>query len=287
MVKEPIGVVGAGVMGCGIAQVLAQTGHEVVLVDVSEEVLAKAKAEIRNGLRMAAMFGKKKDLDAEAVLAAIECTTDRDRLSRAGFVVENVTEDWEIKREVYRSIDRICPSHAVFAVNTSCISITKVGAVTSRPSQVIGMHFMNPVPLKPTVEVIRGFHTSEGTIATARSFLDGMGKQAIVVNDVPGFVSNRVLMPMVNEAAFLVQEGVAPVEDVDRLFKQCFGHKMGPLETADLIGLDTILNSIVVLHQSFGDSKYRPCPLLVKMVDAGLLGRKSGKGFYTYATDVR
>ena len=198
-----------------------------------------------------------------------------------------MTEDWEIKKEVYEAIDRICPPRCVFAVNTSCISITKVGAVTRRPSQVIGMHFMNPVPLKATVEVIRGFHTSEETIATARSFLAGMGKQAIVVNDFPGFVSNRVLMPMVNEAAMLVQDGVAPAEDIDRLFKQCFGHKMGPLETADLIGLDTILKSIVVLHESFGDSKYRPCPLLVKMVDAGLLGRKSGRGFYTYATEVR
>ena len=287
MLTETIGVVGAGVMGCGLSQTLAQTGHRVVLVDKSDGVLEKAKQEIRAGVRTAALLGKRKDLDPERILAAIELTTDRERLSEVGFLVENVTEDWEIKKEVYEAIDRICPPRCVFAVNTSCISITKVGAVTRRPSQVIGMHFMNPVPLKATVEVIRGFHTSEETIATARSFLAGMGKQAIVVNDFPGFVSNRVLMPMVNEAAMLVQDGVAPAEDIDRLFKQCFGHKMGPLETADLIGLDTILKSIVVLHESFGDSKYRPCPLLVKMVDAGLLGRKSGRGFYTYATEVR
>ena len=287
MLTETIGVVGAGVMGCGLSQTLAQTGHRVVLVDKSDGVLEKAKQEIRAGVRSAALLGKRKDLDPERILGAIELTTDRERLSEVGFLVENVTEDWEIKKEVYEAIDRICPPRCVFAVNTSCISITKVGAVTRRPSQVIGMHFMNPVPLKATVEVIRGFHTSEETIATARSFLAGMGKQAIVVNDFPGFVSNRVLMPMVNEAAMLVQDGVAPAEDIDRLFKQCFGHKMGPLETADLIGLDTILKSIVVLHESFGDSKYRPCPLLVKMVDAGLLGRKSGRGFYTYATEVR
>ena len=287
MLTETIGVVGAGVMGCGLSQTLAQTGHRVVLVDKSDGVLEKAKQEIRSGVRTAAMLGKRKDLDPERILGAIELTTDRERLSGVGFLVENVTEDWEIKKEVYEAIDRICPPRCVFAVNTSCISITKVGAVTRRPSQVIGMHFMNPVPLKATVEVIRGFHTSEETIATARSFLAGMGKQAIVVNDFPGFVSNRVLMPMVNEAAMLVQDGVAPAEDIDRLFKQCFGHKMGPLETADLIGLDTILKSIVVLHESFGDSKYRPCPLLVKMVDAGLLGRKSGRGFYTYAMEVR
>jgi len=287
MLTETIGVVGAGVMGCGLSQTLAQTGHRVVLVDKSDGVLEKAKQEIRAGVRTAALLGKRKDLDPERILGAIELTTDRERLSEVGFLVENVTEDWEIKKEVYEAIDRICPPRCVFAVNTSCISITRVGAVTRRPSQVIGMHFMNPVPLKATVEVIRGFHTSEETIATARSFLDGMGKQAIVVNDFPGFVSNRVLMPMVNEAAMLVQDGVAPAEDIDRLFKQCFGHKMGPLETADLIGLDTILKSIVVLHESFGDSKYRPCPLLVKMVDAGLLGRKSGRGFYTYATEVR
>ena len=287
MLTETIGVVGAGVMGCGLSQTLAQTGHRVVLVDKSDGVLEKAKQEIRAGVRTAALLGKRKDLDPERILGAIELTTDRERLSEVGFLVENVTEDWEIKKEVYEAIDRICPPRCVFAVNTSCISITRVGAVTRRPSQVIGMHFMNPVPLKATVEVIRGFHTSEETIATARSFLAGMGKQAIVVNDFPGFVSNRVLMPMVNEAAMLVQDGVAPAEDIDRLFKQCFGHKMGPLETADLIGLDTILKSIVVLHESFGDSKYRPCPLLVKMVDAGLLGRKSGRGFYTYATEVR
>ena len=197
-------------------------------------------------------------------------------------MVENSTEKWVIKKEIYPQLDAICPEQTVFAANTSCISITRIGSVTNRPDRIVGMHFMNPVPMKPTVEVIRGYHTSEETLATAKQFLAGMNKDGIVVNDSPGFVSNRVLMLTVNEAAFLLHEGVSNAKDVDDIFKKCFGHKMGPLETADLIGLDTILYSIEVLHESFADSKYRPCPLLQKMVDAGLYGRKSGSGFYTY-----
>ena len=215
-------------------------------------------------------------------LSRITFTTDYEQLHDVDFVVENSTEKWHIKKEIYPQLDTICPESAVFAANTSCISITRIGSVTKRPDRIVGMHFMNPVPMKPTVEVIRGYHTSDETIEIATQFLAGMDKDGIVVNDSPGFVSNRVLMLTVNEAAFLLHEGVSTASDVDQIFKKCFGHKMGPLETADLIGLDTILYSIEVLHESFADSKYRPCPLLQKMVDAGLYGRKSGEGFYSY-----
>lgn len=278
-----VGVIGAGVMGVGVGQNLAQTGHEAVLVDVSQEILERAREEIRRNLRFQGMFqkGAPKE-DPAAVLRRLTFTTDLESLADADLVVENVPEKWEIKREVYPRIDAICPERTIFAVDTSCFSITRVGALTRRPDRVIGVHFMNPVPLKPMVEVIRGHHTSEGTIETTREFLRRMGKDCIVVNDLPGFVSNRVLMLTVNEAVFLVQDGVAAADQIDLLFKSCFGHKMGPLETADLIGLDTILYSLEVLCESYNDPKYRPSPLLRKMVDAGLLGRKSGRGFHDY-----
>jgi len=281
---KKVGVIGAGVMGVGVGQNLAQSGMEAVLVDVSEEVLERAKAEIRKNLRFAGMFQKSAAAkeDAATVLGRIRFSTRLEDLADVDFVVENVPEKWEIKKEIYPRIDAICPERAIFAVNTSCYSITRVGALTKRPDRVIGMHFMNPVPLKPMVEAIRGHHTSEATIETARQFLRQMGKDCILVNDMPGFVTNRILMLTINEAVFVLQDGVATAEQVDQIFKTCFGHKMGPLETADLIGLDTILYSIEVLHESYNDSKYRPCPLLKKMVDAGLHGRKNGKGFYDY-----
>ncbi len=279
-----VGVAGAGVMGVGVAQNLAQTGHQVVLVDIADSVLAQAKAEIRKNLRLYKMLNKDQITESiDAVLARITFTTDYAHFADVDFVIENVVEKWDIKKQVYAQIDPICPAHCVFAANTSAISITRIGGVTQRPDRVIGMHFMNPVPMKPVVEVIRGYHTSAETIQTAQQLLAAMGKEGIVVNDMPGFVSNRVLMLTINEAVFLVQDQVASAEEVDTIFKTCFGHKMGPLETADLIGLDTILYSIEVLYESYNDSKYRPCPLLKKMVDAGLYGRKNGRGFYTYS----
>jgi 3-hydroxybutyryl-CoA dehydrogenase len=228
------------------------------------------------------LIKSEKKVDAKEIISLIEFTTDQRLLSEADFVIENVTEKWEIKKQVYEQIDSICPPHCVFAANTSAIPITRIASATRRAPQVLGIHFMNPVPLKSTVEVIRGYHTSEQTLETALALLARMGKTGIVVNDSPGFVSNRVLMLTINEAIFLLQEGVASAEDIDTIFKNCFGHKMGPLETGDLIGLDTILYSLEVLYEAFNDSKFRPCPLLKKMVDAGLHGRKSGAGFYKY-----
>jgi len=282
--QQTVGVIGAGVMGSGVAQNLAQSGFRVVLVDRAEQALEGAKTAIRNAVRFQAFGAKDKSkLEApETVLERITFTTDYAPLKDAFYVIENVSEKWEAKSDVYARLEQVCPPETVYAVDTSCFSITRVGALTQRPAKVIGIHFMNPVPMKPPVEVIRGFHTSEETIAVTNALLAQMGKEGILVNDMPGFVSNRILMLTVNEAVFTVQDQVATAQQVDDIFKKCFGHKMGPLETADMIGLDTILYSIEVLHESYNDSKFRPCPLLKKMVDAGLLGRKSGQGFYKY-----
>jgi 3-hydroxybutyryl-CoA dehydrogenase len=280
--RRTVGVIGAGVMGVGVAQNLAELGQEVVLVDVSASILQQAEAQIRQNLRFRGMFDRSARVDPDAVMSHIQFTLAYEELRRVDFVVENVTEKWDVKRPVFKTLDEVCRPDVIFAVNTSCVSITKVGGVTKRPAQVIGMHFMNPVPQKTLVEVIRGFHTSDETVARSKEFLRGMGKDCVVVNDLPGFVSNRILMLTINEAAFVVQDQVASAEDVDTIFKGCLEHKMGPLETADLIGLDTILLSLEVLCDSYGDPKFRPCPLLRKMVDAGLLGRKSGRGFHLY-----
>ncbi len=281
---ETVGTIGAGTIGTGVAQSLATAGHKVVLVDVSEEKLDGSLREMRRGLRTLKLLGATADaLDPTEVLGRIEPTLELSRVADASFVIENATENWDVKEAIYRELRTICGPETTFGVNTSAIPITKVGSLMERPDNVIGMHFMNPVPMKPMVEIIRGHHTSERTIERARDLVAGMGKLSIVVNDSPGFVTNRVMMLMVNEAIFLLHEGVAATaEDVDRLFKACFGHKMGPLETADLIGLDTVLYSIEVLYENLNDAKYRPCPLLRKMVSADLLGRKSGEGFYKY-----
>jgi 3-hydroxybutyryl-CoA dehydrogenase len=282
---ERVGIVGAGVMGIGVAHSVAQAGYQVVLVDLTPEILDKAKAEIFKNIRFQGFFSK--NLEApEVTIERIAFTTDYAMLTTVDYVVENVNEQWELKREVYRHLDEICPPHCVFAANTSCISITKIAALTRRPDRVIGIHFMNPVPMKPAVEAIRGYHTSEATIETTQAFLTRLGKECILVNDLPGFVSNRLSHLLMNEAAYVVQDQVATPQDVDNIFKKCFGHKMGPLETADLIGLDTVVDSLKVLYESYQDPKFRVCPLLQKMVDAGLFGRKSGQGFYAYADGV-
>jgi 3-hydroxybutyryl-CoA dehydrogenase len=283
MAIETVGVVGAGVMGTGVAQALAEADYSVVVIDISAEALERARAAIAQALRFRGLFDKAAPrVDSTAVLRRIHGTTDTAALGQAGFIIENVTESWPVKQAVYQRLEAVCQPDCIFAANTSAIPITRIAAATARPERVLGMHFMNPVPMIATVEVIRGYHTSPQTLETALALLRSIGKEGTVVNDGPGFVSNRVLMLTVNEAIWVVQDQVASAEAVDRIFKFCLGHKMGPLETGDLIGLDTILGTLEVLHDSFGDDKFRPCPLLRKMVDAGLLGRKSGRGFYDY-----
>lgn len=276
-----VGVLGAGVMGTGVARNLAQTGHRVLLIDLSKQVLDSALAQVERDARLSRLLGGA-SVDVDAVLSLVTTGVDLDPLAEADFVIENITENWDRKRELYPALDRSCPPGTIFVVNTSAIPITKVASVTSRPDRVIGVHFMNPVPMKEAVELIPGYHTSAQTIRDTRALLTAMGKKAIEVKDSCGFVSNRLLMLTVNEAAYLVHEGVASAATIDDVFRSCFGHPMGPLETADLIGVDTILYSVEVLYQEFSDSKYRPCPLLRQMTDAGLHGRKAGKGFYAY-----
>ncbi|MFF2548710.1 3-hydroxyacyl-CoA dehydrogenase family protein [Kitasatospora sp. NPDC058063] len=278
-----VGVIGAGTIGRGVAQSFAESGFEVILVDISPAQLDSAVAQIGRDLLVQPMLlGKPLKEDVKTVLARITTSTELTSLADADFVVENVTEDWDIKRTVYERIDTVCRPGVIFGVNTSAVPITRVGSVTGRPAEILGLHFMNPVPMMDTVEVVSGHFTSEETLNTALGLLADMGKEGIVVQDAPGFVTNRVLMVTINEAIFCVQDQIASAEDVDKMFRGCFGHKMGPLETGDLIGLDTILNSITVMYESYKDSKYRPAPLLQKMVDARLLGRKTGQGFYTY-----
>jgi 3-hydroxybutyryl-CoA dehydrogenase len=278
-----VAVIGAGTMGNGIAQVFAQAGHAVILRDIDEAALDRARAQIERSLGKLVEKGK---LTAEArasAVARIEPTTEMSGLASADLVIEAVVEKLEVKRGLFAELDVLTPPATILASNTSSISITRLGAATQRPDKVIGMHFMNPVPLMALVEVIRGQATSDETTRTVMDLSRGLGKTPVEVNDFPGFVSNRVLMPMINEAIFAVFEGVAKPEAIDEVMKLGMNHPMGPLTLADFIGLDVCLAILEVLHDGLGDPKYRACPLLKRMVDAGWLGRKSGRGFYTYS----
>lgn len=278
-----IGVIGAGTMGIDICIDLIFHDISSVLVDISDEVLEKAKAEITKMIRFAPLLDSSLPrLNPDEALAKVKFTTNLTDVALCDFIVENVTENWEIKESVYKQLSTICQPETIFAANTSCISITQIGGATNRPDKVIGIHFMNPVYLKKTVESIKGYHTSEECINSTVSFLKQLEKSAVIVNDYPGFVSNRISHLFMNEAAYVVQDGVATPAQVDEIFKKCFGHKMGPLATADLIGLDTVVDSLDILFESYQDPKFRCCPLLRKMVHAGLLGKKTRKGFFTY-----
>jgi 3-hydroxybutyryl-CoA dehydrogenase len=279
---KSIGIVGAGTMGHGIAQVAAQSGYDVLLVDVSPDALQRGLAQIGKGLGRLVDKGKLSAEERDAALGRVGSDGRLAALERADLVVEAVVEKLEVKESVLAELDRVCPPATLLASNTSSISITKLAAATSRPEKVIGMHFMNPVPVMQLVEVIRGLATGQETYDAVEAAARAMGKIPVEVHDAPGFVSNRVLMPMINEAIFCLYEGVGKPEAIDSVMKLGMNHPMGPLALADLIGLDVCLDILRVLHQGFGDPKYRPCPLLVKMVDAGHLGRKSGRGFYEY-----
>jgi 3-hydroxybutyryl-CoA dehydrogenase len=269
-------------MGSGIAHVFARSGFRVLLCDVEQRFLDRALASIRTNLGREAAKGKLAKSEIESALERIEPTLDRELLARSDIAVEAASERYELKAELFRSLDRILPAGAILATNTSSISITRLASETKRPAQVIGMHFFNPVPVMALVEIVRGLATSDETFATVRDLAVKLGKTPVEVNDAPGFVSNRVLMPLINEAAFAVMEGVATPEAVDQVFKLGMNHPMGPLTLADFIGLDVCLDILRVLQEGYGDPKYRPCPLLVRMVAAGWLGRKSGRGFYSY-----
>ncbi len=279
---EKVAVIGAGTMGGGIAHVFARSGFGVLLCDIEQGRLDAAVERIRANLGREVAKAKLTQDEANTAVARIETTTQLLSLSAADFAVEAASERFELKAELFRSLDAILQPEAILATNTSSISITKLAAQTKRPERVIGMHFFNPVPVMALVEVIRGMATEQATFETVHDLAVRLGKTPVEVNDSPGFVSNRVLMPLINEAAYTVMEGVATAEAVDEVFKLGMAHPMGPLTLADFIGLDVCADILRVLHDGLGDPKYRPCPLLVRMVDAGWLGRKSGRGFYRY-----
>jgi 3-hydroxybutyryl-CoA dehydrogenase len=278
-----VAVVGSGTMGNGIAQVFAQRGHSVILRDLDQTILDRARKQIEKNLTRLIEKEAISLADKSSTLARIRCVTEVKELAAADFVIEAVVEDVEVKTGLFQELDKVCRPETILASNTSSISITRIGSATNRPEKVIGMHFMNPVPVMGLVEVIRGQATTDQTLRTVVQLARALGKTPVEVNDYPGFVSNRVLMPMINEAIFAVYEGVASAEAVDQVMKLGMNHPMGPLTLADFIGLDVCLAIMNVLQEGFGDPKYRPCPLLKRMVAAGWLGRKTGRGFFTYA----